>query len=283
MKYISATKGTIIAFIVFAFIYIYTPVDLISLPGTEVILTISTFLFAIIAGFFISRLSSRFDSIRSLVAQEDALLLSIYKTSQFFGAAFSKRIASLIDKYYIEAYDVPLTKYVYMKNAVFYMSMWDEARKLKKKGLDSLLQTFMNQLQSLESSRNTASVISRETMGLGHWIILIVLVFIILISLSILRTNEIASIMISILFSSALILILLIMRDLQNFMLGGQQIVEDSGQEVLGFIGKLHYYNKHLVNSGISSISKDLKEYRLGLHEPGEEKKKIIVIKAGKR
>ncbi|KKR89577.1 MAG: hypothetical protein UU36_C0023G0001, partial [Candidatus Uhrbacteria bacterium GW2011_GWE2_41_1153] len=222
-------------------------------------------------------------NIRSLVAQEDALLLCIYKTSQFFGIAFSKKIASLIDRYYIEAYDAPLSPDVYLRNAPIYLSMWDEIRKLKKQKSDALLETYMGQLQDLEISRNTSSVVARENMGFGHWTILIILVFIILISLSILRTEELTSTMISILFSSSLILILLIMRDLQNLMLGGKQIVEESGQEVLAFVGKKQYYNKYLVKQGISSIPKGINEYRLGLHKPGAEKKEIIIVKTKKK
>lgn len=279
MKYISSTKGSLIALVLFSIFYIFLPIPVIQLPGVEAILTISTFLFAIIAGFFMSRLNDRYNDMRSLVSEEDALFLALFKTSQFFGTGFSKKITELIDQYYVRAYDVPLAAYVYVQNADVYLCMWDETRKLKKKEPEAVFQVLVQQLQDIEKLRNSSSELSRERVEMGQWATLIVLTIIILVSLSIMRTEGFASLVISILFSTSLALILLIMRDLQNLMHGGKQLVEESGQEVLEMIGKKHYYNSQLVDRGISVIPKGLKEYRLGMHEPGAEKKIIKIVK----
>jgi hypothetical protein len=59
--------------------------------------------------------------------------------------------------------------------------------------------------------------------------------------------------------------------------LGGNQMAEESGQEVFEFMGKLRYYSKSSVDQGINKIPKNIKRYRLGLHKPGE-KENIRII-----
>jgi hypothetical protein len=82
-----------------------------------------------------------------------------------------------------------------------------------------------------------------------------------------------------VLFSTALVLVLLLIRDLQNLMLGGNSLLEESGQEVFEMIGKTRYYNKYFVNKGISRLPASVKEYRLGMHRPGAEKLEIRTVK----
>ena len=107
MRYISATTGALIVLPVFILLALIIPKN-DSLPSVELILTVSTFLFAIISGFYIARLATRYDQIRNLIASEDASFLCLYKTAQMFGVTFAKRIANLIDAYYIVSYDFTL-------------------------------------------------------------------------------------------------------------------------------------------------------------------------------
>ena len=75
MKYINATKGTLIALVIITGLVLFLP-NLESIPILDVVLTVSTFLFAILVGFDLSRLFSRFTNVREFVAEEDARLLS---------------------------------------------------------------------------------------------------------------------------------------------------------------------------------------------------------------
>ena len=54
---------------------------------------------------------------------------------------------------------------------------------------------------------------------------------------------------VTVLLSTVLVLVLLMLRDLQNLMHGGQNLLEESGQEVFEIIGKPRYYNKKYVDS----------------------------------
>ncbi|MFC1721395.1 hypothetical protein ACFL0Z_00590 [Patescibacteria group bacterium] len=78
------------------------------------------------------------------------------------------------------------------------------------------------------------------------------------------------SMIITVVLSTVLILVLLILRDLQNMRIAGEQIVSsESGQENLEFIGKLRYHQKKFIDMGSEHVPSHVKEYRLGFHKPG--------------
>jgi len=79
--------------------------------------------------------------------------------------------------------------------------------------------------------------------------------------------------------STVVVLVILLIRDLQNLIIGKYELLEESGQEVLEFIGKKRYYHIDYLMSGFNSVPKSVKEYRVGLHEPGSETHKIKIVK----
>lgn len=278
MKYIDAIGGALWAFVIFILAVLFIPIFR-PITNIDVILTIATFLFAILSGFFISRLGSRYDQIRTLVSSEDAYFLSLYKNAQIYGGEFAKKIGDLIDQYYIASFDIALTNYGYKHNSKYYLQMWDELAVIKKYRSESAYQNLADTLTSIEEFRNTAATVSKEKLGTGHWAILFLLTAIILFSIFCLRTDAFYFQVITVLFSTVLILVLLIIRDLQNLMLGGQALLEESGQEIFELIGKPRYYNKYFLDKGRNSVPKFVKEYRLGLHQPGNQKLEIKLVK----
>lgn len=278
MKYIDALKGTAIAFVVFSLASFFIP-SFNRLEGIEIILSISTFLFAIIAGFFISRLNSRYDGIRNLVASEDAYLLAFYKTAELFGDQFRKHVRELIDQYYIINYDHALSNYAYKETARYYFKMWAALKKIKTREPQSAYQMLINQLTEVEKLRNTAANLAVERMSAGQWLVLVALAIIILLSLFAFQTSTFYSHVVTVLLASSLILVLLIIRDLENLMFTGKALLEESGQEVLEYISKQRYYNAYFVKLGISKIPKHIKSYRLGHHAPGSTKLEIELIR----
>lgn len=281
MKYIDALKGTGIAVIIFSLASFLVP-QFEKREGVEVILSISTFLFAIIAGFFISRLNSRYDGMRNIVSQEDAYLLAFFKTSELFGESFKKHVRELIDQYYIINYDHALSQYAYKETAPYYFQMWEALRKIKNREPQSAYQVLVNQLTEVEKLRNSAATLAVERMSAGQWIILVALAIIILISLFAFQSSSFYSHLVTVLLSSSLVLILLIIRDLQNLMFTGKGLLEESGEEVLEYIGKPRYYNEYFVKIGVSKIPQHLTTYRLGRHAPGSTDLKIDLISRGK-
>lgn len=278
MRYISAIPGTFIALGAIILVDIFLP-QFDNTDNVEIILTLSTFLFAILAGFIISRLTSRFDGIRDHISGEDATLLSLYKTCQHIDAKTAKRLGALIDEYYIYSYDFSLSESQkpYKYTAPILLKMWDTIGKVDKRKHGSAYQVAVNHLAALEQDRNGAAVNATERLGMGNWLILLILAGIILISVFFIRTDLFYSHFITVALSSVLVLVLLIIRDLQNFMLGGKSVLEESGQEVLELIGKTRYYNESFVRRGISKPPKGI-PYRLGHHKPGSTSFDIELI-----
>jgi hypothetical protein len=277
VKYIHAATGAFVSLIVFSIAVIYIPgVG----PSAEVqnILTVSTFLFAIIAGFFIARLGSRYNEVRKSIAEEDALFLSVYQLSKAYGEKFTSKIRDLVDRYYVLAYDKTIGS-VYKENAPTFLNIWDNIIKIGPKKNQQVYEQLLGNMTALEKSRNTSSGTQTERLHGGQWFLLLILSGIVLFSIFYLKTPTLYSQIIAVLLSTALVLVLLILRDLENFMLGGESLLEESGQEVLEFIGKKRYYNKWNLKAGVNKPPKDLKEYREGYHKPGSTKLDIKLVK----
>src|SRR5574343_450619 len=89
MKYIQATRGASISLIFFTIFSLIVP-GVGPSDEIEIILTVATFLFAILVGFHLSRLND------------------IYNNSKIISKDFENAVAEKIDSYYINAFDFKL-------------------------------------------------------------------------------------------------------------------------------------------------------------------------------
>lgn len=278
--YINATKGAAISFVLFVCAAFLLP-EPQQADGYELILTISTFLFAIIAGFFISRLNSRFDAIRTTIGTGDGEFLTLYKMAQLMSPRFGKRIKNILNDFYICAYDFALSDYdkTYKASKKYYMRLWVELKKLKK---SEKVEPYFGEVVELviesEKRRNVTSALAAERLTLGQWAVLMILSIIIVFCIFSLKTNELYSKILAILLSTVLVLVLLLMRDLQNLILGKSELLEESGQEMFEDLGELRYYQARHLKSGLSNVPAHIKKFRVGLHEPGSDEFKIKII-----
>lgn len=280
LKYIDAIEGSAMALVLSIIAIWLIPAIEGSSSEIEILLTVSTFLFAILAGFFISRLNSRYNEIREITANEDAYWLVLAKTVPLYGKKLTKKIYNLIDLYYIHCFDVQIATN-YKSTAKYFLEIFDELKKYKKHKNDSVFGQIFAFLGSIEESRNKASILSLERISVGQWGVLISLASIITYCIFCLRTDELHSKIITVMLTTILVLVILIIRDLQNLMFGGETLAVESGQEVLIYIGKERYYNKKYIDDGSVKIPKHVKRYRLGYHKPDEKPKiKIVNVKS---
>ena len=276
MVYIDAVKGSGIALIVFIIATVLAPVQT-QIKGIEIVLTVSTFLFAIIAGLYLSRMNSRYDQIREAVYSEDALWLSLYNTAKVYGGKFLNNIRELIDKYYIVAYDFAENNDYYKHSAKYFIGGYDELKKQSKYRGEGAFQTMLELLADIEQARNKTSVLILEKLKFGQWIVMILLGGIVIFSVFYLKSADMFSQITTIVLSTVMVLVILLLRDLQNQRIAGSWMMVESGEEVLDFIGKLRYYPEVYVKHGSMKIPDTVKVYRSGLHKPGE-KFKIKVV-----
>ncbi len=251
----------------------------------ELILTVSSFLFAIFTGFFISRASSRYDKILEILSDEDAEWVTVYRNSKNIEESFLEQVREIMDKYYTtaedyfeESYYKPTIKYL---DQIYNLTkkQYEKFLGKSKTGNPIMLSQIMNSLSRIEKLRNRNSVMKQERITKGQWTILLFLGTIIIFSLFFMRTPEIFSQITTIILSTTVVLVIFLLRDLENMKLIGKYVTVESSQEILDMLGKLRYYNQKFVKEGSIKIPKNLKKYRLGLHKPGEEQKIKIVTK----
>jgi len=278
--YINATKGALLSFFIFVAAAFLLPEPQQN-EGYELVLTISTFLFAIIAGFFISRLNVRFDSIRTTIGEGDGEFLTLYRMAELMSPRFGKRIKAILNDFYIVAYDFALSDYdkTYKFSKKYYLKLWQELKKLRK---SEKISPYYDEIVELviesEKRRNVTSALAAERLTLGQWAVLIILSIVIVFCIFSLKTDELYSKFLAILLSTVLVLVLLLLRDMQNLILGDSELLAESGQEMFEDLGELRYYNIKHLKSGLSSVPKHIKKFRVGYHEPGAGQFDIRVI-----
>ena len=281
MKYLTSIQFGLIGLIFFIILSIKTEGHGFS-QQIGLILTVSSFLFAILAGSFISKSNTRFKDMRNCEGRIDALLITIYKIAQMQGKEFSDKIKEHINNYNMMAYDIELkdADKTYKMTNKHFLKIWDELIDRKKTISPTVSGGLTFVLRKLEEYRKLTSALSKERIQKSQWIILIILSSIIIFSLYCMKTNEFTSIIITTLLSTVLLIILLILRDTDNLRTGdGLGILEESGQEVFEIIGELRYYNITHLKNGRNKVPENVRKYRLGLHKAGEKMNIIIVDK----
>lgn len=284
MKYIEAVRGSLIALVLFALLAWFVP-GAGPANDIELVLTVSTFLFAIIYGFFITREFARYNFIEENLAVEDAKFLSIYRTAQVWGREFQERVGNLIDEYYIDVLDYPVDAY-YKGTADKLEKLYDlfsEPQDQLGQNADEAYGPIISMLADIEEMRNRSSIRAGQKMTYGHWTVLLILAGIIISSLFFLKIPLLYSQFVTVLLSTMTVLLLLILRDVANLRLGGIMIAAESVQEIFEAMGKLRYYGEPYLNDGTTKIPDTITRYRRGLHKPGEEFKIEIVDRTAKK
>jgi len=284
MRYLYAMKGGMISFAFFLFlVFLLGSLTFVETGKDEVklVLTISTFLFAILVGFFITRLNARYNAIRENTAEEDAYWLAFYKNTAVFGKKFQSKIRDLIDEYYIIAFDSDIVVN-YKPTMKIYKKIYNELvaiKKIKNEKENNLYDDMFSILLNIEIRRNKSAIVILEKLTTGQWSIIIALASMIVFSIFYLSNASFYLQAASVILSTTLVLILLIMRDLQNLRPSGQLIMAESGEEIFELLGKLRYYNEIHLKDYTNVIPKHVKKYRLGVNKPGDKIKIKIVTK----
>ena len=184
----------------------------------KVYISITTFLFSIFNGFFISRQAGRYNEIRNTFSKIDAKLSSIYRNSTHLSKKMVKKISNTILNYYETR-----------KNWEYYLSaktnlitdlhnIIDEEEKnnteltsLQKERLKKIL-TYSDDIQT---ERKNLVALSQENVGIYQYSIVILLAIILIILLF--GFNSVNSIIISIIKAIFINVIFIVIWTLNRF------------------------------------------------------------------
>src|SRR3972149_10830750 len=100
----------ILAFIILVTLSIFLPIS--EIANTDALLASATFLFGVLYGFEISIVLGNFSQLKSLLAIENAGLMSVFHLSRLIGGQFSKQVEERIEKYLRKAIEIPLSNHL---------------------------------------------------------------------------------------------------------------------------------------------------------------------------
>jgi len=114
----------LILFVLPALSLLYYTVE-IAEPVDRVFLSISTFLYSIFTGFFVSRQASRFNKVRETVTRYDGLMSNIYRTSGHISSRLQQEIGDVITAHYEKIFSSKRWNYHFTKKSTTLSSIHD--------------------------------------------------------------------------------------------------------------------------------------------------------------
>ncbi len=238
-------KNSLKYFIVFLFaffflLYYFTSLGLVEMD--KVFLTISTFLFSIFAGFFVSRQGARYSVLREKIANFDGGMSSIYRSSGHLGLSFQKKIGKILENHYKVISDNKAWDYHFTHKSSTLTSIHkliEEA--IKDKTVPSLksavLIQIMAALREAQLLRKNMVALYQERIPQFQWILLYSLSLVLLITLSTIFSQYLwLSSALKAAFGFSVVAIIVLLRQLDSLKFFEGTIGENSAKDVVEII-----------------------------------------------
>jgi len=263
-KYLTSIVIVVSFISVFAF-----PIQTQATQGVNAILGMVGLLFAILVGFFITDLWSRFQRIREGVAVEVSGLQTYYLFVQVLGKflrhrEWVKRQQELIDKYVREFFYVEWSDYG--KVDPHFNKIIESLEDIKELKTNKEIETYTNflpLLNEITTAREKLFMYGKDKLSKMEWMVVLLLATIIIFSIFIVRTPDLSSLFLSATLISTVVILLLILRDLNDLSFGEEMVSFEPYETIFDVIGKPRFYLKRDIKSGRAVPSKNIK-YRVG-------------------
>lgn len=264
----------ILSIIIFTSLLFAIPHSFISIELGNTIVTVSAFLFGIIAGFYIMVTTTDYNNLKNLLAIETAKLISLYQNIQIYEPNNVKKLSQLIDIYIRRNFDFEIIDYAKCTNKEF-EAITGLVRKMSNTD-STIYQGIQNIMNEIISGRQQLLVLGVRTLSLFQWIILIILASIFIVSLYGMRSNDVFFNIITVTISSSSVLVLLMIRDLDFYIWNEKTFGYDIFENVFQSIGQLPYYPMESIKSG--RITPHEKTYRIGIHVQSSQNERTLEI-----
>ena len=230
----------IIIFIILAVIYYVMPVE--ETNTAQTFLTISTFLFAIFTGFFISRQGKRYTTIRDQIAIFDGELTSCYRQFGHLGKTAQDASAKIIRQHYEKIVKNSAWDYHFNHKSNTIISLHQLSEKHSgNKSLPSLkhlaLQRILTALEALQRSRKSMVSLYTERIPRFQWVVVDLLAIILFITVSTIPSESyLLGAILKGAFTSSVIFILILLREFDRLNFFEKTIGEHSAQDILDIL-----------------------------------------------
>lgn len=256
-----------IVVVIFTVLAIYIPGgESNDLIGT--ILGVVGLLFAIVVGFFINDLWSRYQTIRENVAIEVSGLQTYYQFVKVLGKAshdhkeWQEKQRELIDGYIKEFFNVEW--YDYSKVDPHFNKIVESMEDVGELKTDKEVEIFSNlipMLNEITTARAKLFMYGKDRLSSSEWFVVYFLAIILLFSIFFINSHDLFSIFLVGMLSSSVIALLFILHDLNDLNYGEETISFESYETIFDTIDKPRYYRKEDVASGRVSLPAN-KDYR---------------------
>ncbi len=243
------------------------------------ILTITTFLFGIIGGFYIVVTTTDYNSVKSILASETAGWISLHQNVSIYDKRLADKLSQLIDVYIRRAFDYEIIDYA--------KGTYNEFEALKKMVKEvpfkdessSIYEKIREMMDGIIISRQQLTVLGAKTLSLFQWFVLLILATLLIFSLYGLRSGELFFDIVTVAISSSVVLVLFLIRDLDLYIWNEKTFGYDIFENVLKSVGQLPYYPAESLKSG--RVHPVEKEYRIGtwINFPKSLDRKIEIYK----
>lgn len=231
-----------VLFLILIAIYFFQPLKL-GFEMSNLFLTVTTFIFSILAGFFIARQDNRYNEIRSTIAEFDGNVSALHRSFAVFGEEKRKAAADIIGRHYGKILETKRWDYHFTHKST---TITDLGNLLGDISGDEQFASFKNEtvsnmiasLDSLQVARKRMVALHVERMPLFEWAIVGFLALLLLFSLLIVPTSSgglFDSIMKAV-FGTMIVLVLLLLKELDSLELFEGILGEASAKDMLSII-----------------------------------------------
>ncbi len=226
-------------------------------------------LFGILVGFFITDLWTRFQRIRENVAIEVSGLQTYYLFVKIMSSfpkhkEWAEKERELIDEYVRQFFSVEWTDYG--KIDPYFNKIIESLKDVGELKTDNEVETYTNMLPLLNevtTAREKLFMYGKDKLSTMEWLVILSLAVTLVFCIFLVRAPMLSSLLLSGTLISAVVTLLLILRDLDNLSFGEELVSFEPYETIFDVIGKPRFYLKRDIESGRVVPPKDI-EYRIG-------------------
>jgi len=217
-------------------------------PRVQNSITFIGILFGIIVGFFIADLYSRYQGIRDNAGTDSSCLSTFYFFAKILSkenknkkwlSGVEKRIENYVHKF------MPLPWERYSETEKEFADLGKSLEELKYSGSKSneTYSNILNVYNQHSEARENLVMFGKDKLSLGEWLITFFLGGLLLASLFYVKDKSLVSILFTGAITSAIIILFIVLRDLNNLNFGKNVVSVEPYERVLDALGKPRYYN----------------------------------------
>lgn len=228
-------------FVVLTLVSFLVPLD-ITVAASSTFLTVSTFIFAILAGFFIARQNNRYNNIRSTISEFDGNISAIYRSFETMDKNAQKKAGEIIKAHYNKILKTGIWDYHFTHKSSTITNLGNllvetGGSKNYPSVQNETVSNMIASLDSLQIARKRMVSLHVERMPKAEWILMIFLALLLLTSLFMIPSYDvlIGSIMKGV-FGALIIQVVILLYELDNLKLFEKTLGESSARDILAII-----------------------------------------------